>query len=83
MKQSKISKDLLMLSILTLIAVSTWIILDTYRIIKGNALPTIVQNQLEPINPKIDQQILENLSQKTKINRETLPALGVNPTPGE
>ena len=74
MKKKRISRDILILVILSLITVVTWIGLDVYRIFtKGEELYVSPQ-QMEPLNPEIDQETLDQISQESLFGKgEYLP----------
>lgn len=63
-KKQSISKDILILSVLTTIAVTIWIALDVYWAMQKSETPQVIKKQLEPLNPKLDTSILENLEKK-------------------
>lgn len=75
MKKNKFSKDLLILAILTTITVFTWIGFDVYRALLKTQIPQVLQEQMAPLDPKLDTKAIENLSQKTLFQKEeaTMP----------
>ncbi len=74
MRPSKIPRDLFIISILTLITVLTWIAFDAYRVLQKEDVPKILQKQIEPINPDLDTKILDDLSGRIQIEKDTLTA---------
>lgn len=70
MKKKKFSKDLLILAILTTITVFTWIGFDVYHAWTKTQIPQVLQEQMVPLDPKLDTKALENLSQKTLFQKE-------------
>lgn len=70
MKHQKLSRELLLLTILTVISVFTWISLDVYRALTHPPAPKVSAAQLAPLNPKLDTKVLEDLSQKANFNKE-------------
>lgn len=63
MKKKYISRDVLTLSVCTLITILAWIGFDVYRILSREKQPYVPANQLVPLNPKIDEEIINQLSQ--------------------
>lgn len=80
MRQSKFPKDLFFISILTLLTVITWIIIDAYRAVSKNDIPKVLQQQIEPLNPQLDIKILENLSGRIQVGKDALLLPKVTPT---
>ncbi len=64
-KEKNISKDFLILSILTVISVTVWIILDVYHALNKSEIPQVLKQQTEPINPNLDLTILDELEKLT------------------
>lgn len=62
MKKAVLARDLFLVAILTVMTVFLWIGLDTYRALNKKEVPKILQKQIEPLNPELDQQTLKNLS---------------------
>lgn len=72
MRKPKISRELLLLAILTLITVLTWISFEIYRTFTQPVSLKIPTTQLEPLDPKINMQIMENLAKRETISKEEL-----------
>ena len=73
MQQKKsLSKDVLVLTILTTICVVSWIVLDIYRTLKKSAIPQVLEEQLNPLSPNFDKNTLESLKQRKIISQEEL-----------
>lgn len=64
MKKQTIGKDLLILSILTTISVAVWIAVDIYKALYKSDIPQVLKIQMEPLNPKLDTIILEQLESR-------------------
>ncbi len=69
MKKRKISRDVLILAILTLITVLTWIGLDIHRIFFKEETVNVPKEQLEPLNPELDQEVINQISKKSFLER--------------
>ena len=80
MRRSKISKDLFIVSILTVITALTWIAFDAYRAFAKKDTPRVLEEQLETLNPEIDTRTLDNLSKRKKFHIEELILTG-SPVP--
>lgn len=82
MKKLQLGKDALTLAILTLITVLTWIGFDLYRTLTKTEIPRVLQQQIAPLNPKVEVTTLEGLQQRTSFTQEELNQVTV-PTPEE
>lgn len=83
-KEKGISKDFLILSVLTVISVTVWIILDVYHALNKSEIPQVLKQQTEPINPKLDLTILDELEKLTYYDwseYQALPTPVFQPTP--
>lgn len=83
MKPEKLSRDLLVLAILTVITTFTWISLDLYRVLTRPQAPQVPSSHLEPLNPKLETKIIDSLSQKPAFQKEEFIPIQILPTPGE
>jgi hypothetical protein len=81
MKSSKLPRDLLIVSILTVITVCTWIIFDVHRALIKSEVPKVLREQIEPLNPELDAQIFENLSRRVLFKKEEMMLQEISPTP--
>lgn len=70
MKKRRISKDILILVILSLITVLTWIGLDIHRIFFREEELYVLTQQMEPLNPEIDQEIIDQISKESLFEKE-------------
>jgi hypothetical protein len=73
MKRSRLSRDILIILILTVITIFLWIGLEVVHILQNKDVPKVLQEQLEPLDPKIDTEVLNNLSAKNNYTKEDLP----------
>lgn len=69
MRKRKISRDILVLAVLTLITVATWTILDLHRIFSDKESISVPQEQLEPLNPELDDEVINQLSEKQYLEK--------------
>ena len=66
----KTNRDILVLSILTLITVLTWIAFDVYQALTKYTLPQVLEEQMRPLDPKIDRAKIEKLKERLSIAEE-------------
>jgi arsenate reductase-like glutaredoxin family protein len=79
MKKIQLGKDALILSILTLITVLTWIGFELYQALTKTEIPKVLQKQTTPLNPKLDEKVIENLKSRKTISEEELNKIVVSP----
>lgn len=61
MKKFELGKTALFLSLTTLITVLAWITFEIYRTAHQTTITQITQEQMKPLNPKIDTNTIEAL----------------------
>ncbi len=66
----KINRDLLNLSIMTLITVLTWAGFDVYRAFHRVEIPEVLERQIRPLDPELDIEVLANLKERDFISKE-------------
>lgn len=66
----KLNRDLLNLSIMTLITVLTWLGFDLYRAFQQVEIPQVLERQIQPLNPQLDKEVFANLKERDFISRE-------------
>lgn len=79
MKTKRLSKDILILTILTVITVFTWIGVDVYRTLRRPTPPNIPAELLLPLNPKLETRVIDDLTNRQMFERETLKTQKVVP----
>jgi len=79
MKQSKIGKDILLLTILTLITVLTWVGLAVWSAATKTTINQVTQQQMAPLNPTINKNLIESLKKTSYFSEEEMNV--TNPTP--
>lgn len=72
MKRPKLSRELLTLAILTVMTVFTWMSFEIYRTLSYPAPLKIPQEQLEPLEPKLNLKVIEDLTKKETVSLEEL-----------
>ncbi|HUW21271.1 MAG TPA: hypothetical protein VMW41_01250 [Candidatus Bathyarchaeia archaeon] len=72
MKKKRISQETLNLAIITLITVLVWAGFDIYRAYTETKVKLDVRQQLNPLNPKLDIEVIDLLSGKRQISLEEI-----------
>ena len=75
--KKKTNRDALILSILTFITVLTWIAFDVYKALTKHTLPKILEEQMRPLEPRIDRLKIEKLKERLTISEEELEKISV------
>lgn len=65
-KKTKINRDLLLVSILTLITILTWIGMGVYRSLTKREIPEVMEKQLLPLTPEIKTEAFDHLENRRK-----------------
>ena len=71
-KKTKINQDLFVLSLLTLLAIGTWVGSDAYHRFIAKQAITVPENLLTPLEPKINMEILDQLEEKKQLSEEEI-----------
>ena len=71
-KKTKISQDLFVLSLLTLITVAVWVGSNAYHRFVAKQAITVPENLLTPLEPKINMEILDQLEEKKQLSEEEI-----------
>jgi len=95
-KKTKISQDLFVLSLLTLLAIGAWVGSDAYHRFIAKKAITVPENLLTPLEPKINMEVFDQLEEKKQLSEEEIeqilggisspeatpsPQIEVTPTP--
>jgi hypothetical protein len=75
--RKKKGKDILVLAILTLITVFTWIVGDVYQALTRTTTPEILEEQMRPLQPRIDRVKIEEIKKRLTISEEELQNISV------
>lgn len=67
MKKKLKTPTLVTTAILTLITVIFWVAFEVYRTITAKPAPTVPQEIISPLNPTLDGEILNKLSQRINL----------------
>ena len=68
-------RDLIIIAALALTTVVVWIGLSIYRSLKTSTIPKIIEEQLKPLNPEFDTQVINALHLRKQINQSELNRL--------
>lgn len=82
MKKKGIKKDLFAVSVITIITITVWLVLDIFLTFQKKAVPAVLQKQMEPLNPKLNMEVLEELEKKEYFDfteEDLLPAITITP----
>ena len=95
-KKTKISQDLFVLYLLTLLAIGAWVGSDAYHRFIAKKAITVPENLLTPLEPKINMEVFDQLEEKKQLSEEEIeqilggisspeatpsPQIEVTPTP--
>jgi hypothetical protein len=80
MKKEKIQKDILVLAIFTFLTATTWIIFDVYRALTKTKIPTVLKEQITPLDPSIDRDLLFKLKSRTNITADEFNLIKEKPS---
>lgn len=75
--RKKIDRDILILSILTVLTVLTWVAYDVYQALTKYTLPDVLDEQMRPLEPKVDRAKIEKLKQRLSIPEAELNKVAV------
>ncbi len=60
------NKDLLIISIFTVITVFVWIVSDVYHSVVNSQITKVQEELIEPLNPKFDEFALQNIRSRAQ-----------------
>jgi len=72
MEEYKFGKNMLILSVMTLITVIVWVSYEVYRAYTQTTVPQIIKELMTPLNPTIDEAVMETIKEKYQIPEEEL-----------
>lgn len=72
MDEYKFGKNMLILSIMTLITVIVWIGYEVYHAYTQTTVPKIIKELIKPLSPNIDEVTIEDIKKKYQIPGEEL-----------
>ncbi len=65
-EKTRASRDLLILSVLTLVTILTWVGMDVYRRLTKPPIPEILEKELLPLDPQIETDVFDVLETRLK-----------------
>jgi len=71
-KKTKISQDLFVLSLLTLLVIGAWVGSDAYHRFIAKKAITVPENLLTPLEPKINMEVFDQLEEKKQLSEEEI-----------
>ena len=71
-KKTKISQDLFILSLLTLLVIGAWVGSDAYHRFIAKKAITVPENLLTPLEPKINMEVFDQLEEKKQLSEEEI-----------
>jgi len=74
MKGLKLGKDVLIMSIMTLITVFTWTGFEVYRTYSRTTITKVTQEQMSSLNPVLKTEVIETLKANLTFPEEELNA---------
>ena len=83
-KKSNIGKDFFILSVLTVITITVWIVIDVYQSLNKSETPSVSDKQLAPLNQKLEISILDDLEKRDfyDLNEyQPVPTAGIETSP--
>ncbi len=72
MKKRYWNRDLLILSILTVITVFSWVTFEVYRALTQIEIPAVLKQQIEPLNPTVQTEIIQGLKLRKSFSTDEL-----------
>lgn len=67
-----IAKDWLIIAVLTIIMTLAWIAFGVYRTLIKSTVPEPVKAQTLPLQPQLDEKIIDELQSRISLKNETL-----------
>lgn len=71
-QEYKFGKNILVLSIMTLITVIVWVGYEVYHTYTQTTVPRIIKELIKPLSPSIDEAAIEDIKGKYQIPEEEL-----------
>lgn len=68
-----VSRTLYQIGVVTLLAAIMWVLIGIYIAAKTTTVTEVEQAVLQPINPTLDQEVMTALSQRLKIEIDSIP----------
>jgi len=71
-KKTKISQDLFVLSLLTLLVIGAWVGSDAYHRFIAKKAITVPENLLTPLEPKINMEVFDQLEERKQLSEKEI-----------
>ena len=71
-KKTKISQDLFILSLLTLLVIGAWVGSDAYHRFIAKKAITVPENLLTPLEPKINMEVFDQLEERKQLSEKEI-----------
>lgn len=71
-KEFNLGKDALIMAIMTFLTVVTWIVVEAYSTLKKTTIPEVTRQQMQSLDPKINQQVFDNLKKRIWFEKKDL-----------
>lgn len=78
-KKKNHSKSVLIIGLLTLLTVGSWVIFDVYRALVKTTVPHVVQQQIQPLDSKLDPDVMTDLQSRKSFTDQELNSVHPNP----
>ena len=79
-KKFKLSKNALILSIMTFVTILSWIFFEIYRTMVKSTIPELTQKQMTPLNPKLKTKTIQMLQNQLSLTEKELNTMAAIPT---
>ena len=63
-QKNEISRDVLIISVLSLLTILAWVGMDVHRKLTKKEVPEILEKQLLPLDPEVDTKIMDVLESR-------------------
>ena len=74
-QKNKISRDVLVISVLSLLTILVWIGMDVHRKLTQKEATEVLEEQLLPLDPKIDVEIINVLESQLEAIPSSIPVV--------
>lgn len=74
-KNGEWSRGVLIIGVFTLLAVGSWVGFEIYRSATKTTLPTVLQSQIQPLEPEVDQKLIDDLKSRQRYDETALSSV--------
>ena len=82
MRKPELTKGALIVGVFSLLAAGSWVGFDLYRVVVKTTLPQVLRSQIEPLPTKIDEELINNLRGRRRLDEVGLDLVESVPVPG-